>query len=56
MTVSELIAKLNNVLEKDGDMNVYGHDMSAVVLDLCGGGDLEDPDSPTFGKTYLCIG
>jgi len=56
MKASELIAKLQNVVEKDGDVNVYGHDMNSITLDLCGGGDLEDADSPTAGKTYLCIG
>jgi hypothetical protein len=56
MKLSELIVKLQGALERDGDLDVYGHDMNSVTMELCSGGDFEDADSPTFGKTYQCIG
>lgn len=56
MKLSELIIELQDKLKVHGDIEVFDQDMNELTLDLCADGKLEDADSPTFGKTYLCIG
>lgn len=55
MLVSKLIAKLQDVLERDGDINVYTLDMDTPRLKLCDPSDEDEEGDPNRGKAYLCI-
>jgi hypothetical protein len=49
MTVSELIAKLQNVLEKDGNINVYPEEAGEVIK-LVLNETVHPDDYEEFGK------
>lgn len=53
MKVSELVAKLQNVIEKDGDLNIYIDDMKSPSLELCTTIDSEDIEK--YGQQYLFV-
>jgi len=54
MKVSELMAKLQNVLERDGDINVYPEE-AGEILKLVLNETVHHDDHAEFGKQYLTI-
>jgi hypothetical protein len=53
--VSELIAKLQNVVERDGDVNVYTSDMEAPRLVLSQPQGNDEEEDANCNRAYLCI-
>lgn len=53
MKVSELIEKLKNVLENEGDLNIYVDDMKPAALELCE--TIDRDDVAKYGTQYLSI-